>query len=673
MQTSDPIQSAALVRYGSPDPLPEHTPLRAGPLSLIYEAGDLRYIRLGEREIVRRIYVAVRNAGWGTVPAVLHSVELDVEQYSFRITYQAEHRQGAIDFRWRAAISGDATGMISFSMDGQAHADFQRNRIGFCVLHPAGSAGATCVVEHVDGTTETAQLPRQLRPDQPLLPFAELRAITQQLGPFTRATVRFEGDIFEMEDQRNWTDASFKTFCTPLRLPYPVDVRAGTRVRQSITLSLQAPDVLHPSTEPPAAIQFTVGSSSGRSGSEVLASAPLPSLGLEVAGRQEQLGERERELLRALHVSHLRAELRVAEPGWQQRLAQAIDQAHALDTALELALVFGADDEPALRRLRELLDAAQPRLCRCLVYPARESPRLAPPLGALLALARRYFGELGAPFGAGTNSDFFLLNLHGAPVDALDLLVFAINPQAHAFDNASLVETLEAQADVVASARRLAGNRTVAVSPVTLKPRFNPYAAAGTVAGRAPEADPRQMSLFGAAWTAGSLKYLGHSGASSVTYYETTGRRGVMDGLDTPPAADRMHAPAGAVFPLYHVLADWGEWGGSSIEATSSHPLLVDGFVLRRGEQQRIVLANLSNEPQQVRVGPLEGGAAVRMLDETNVHTAMAQPEQFRAAAGEHLSVVNGRLSLTLRPYAVARIEFGHACFSLQVEHKRTA
>ena len=31
----------------------------------------------------------------------------------------------------------------------------------------------------------------------------------------------FEGDLFEMEDQRNWTDASFKTYCTPAgaRLP----------------------------------------------------------------------------------------------------------------------------------------------------------------------------------------------------------------------------------------------------------------------------------------------------------------------------------------------------------------------------------------------------------------------------------------------------------------------
>ena len=36
--------------------------LRAGPLSVIFDAGDLRYIKLGEREVIRRIYAAVRNS-----------------------------------------------------------------------------------------------------------------------------------------------------------------------------------------------------------------------------------------------------------------------------------------------------------------------------------------------------------------------------------------------------------------------------------------------------------------------------------------------------------------------------------------------------------------------------------------------------------------------------------
>ena len=42
--------------------------------------------------------------------------------------------------------------------------------------------------------------------------------------------IRFEGDLWEMEDQRNWTDASYKTYSTPLRPPYPVEIREGDRV-----------------------------------------------------------------------------------------------------------------------------------------------------------------------------------------------------------------------------------------------------------------------------------------------------------------------------------------------------------------------------------------------------------------------------------------------------------
>ena len=31
----------------------------------------------------------------------------------------------------------------------------------------------------------------------------------------------FEGELFELEDQRNWTDASFKTYPTPVALSDP--------------------------------------------------------------------------------------------------------------------------------------------------------------------------------------------------------------------------------------------------------------------------------------------------------------------------------------------------------------------------------------------------------------------------------------------------------------------
>ena len=58
-----------------------------------------------------------------------------------------------------------------------------------------------------------------------------------------------------------------------------------------------------------------------------------------------------------------------------------------------------------------------------------------------------------------------------------DGIVYAINPQIHAFDEFSLAENIAAQPETVTTARAYSGGRPVVVSPVTLKPRFNSVAS----------------------------------------------------------------------------------------------------------------------------------------------------------------------------------------------------
>src|ERR1700681_1368283 len=101
--------------YGDEKALPEQQPLRAGPLSLIFEQGDLRYIRLGDQEIVRRIYVAVRDRNWGTVPVALSNLQVESHADSFRISYEVENRQAEIDFVWKGTIIGDSEGTLHFA------------------------------------------------------------------------------------------------------------------------------------------------------------------------------------------------------------------------------------------------------------------------------------------------------------------------------------------------------------------------------------------------------------------------------------------------------------------------------------------------------------------------------------------------------------------------------
>ena len=135
-----------------------------------------------------------------------------------------------------ATIEGKPDGSLEFTATATPTTDFLTARTGFVVLHPlTGVAGRAVEIEHVDGTVEKSKFPELVNPVQPVL---HIRSLTHEVLPGLKATVRMEGDTYEMEDHRNWTDASFKTYVRPLALPWPYTLKAGESIKQSIKLSL---------------------------------------------------------------------------------------------------------------------------------------------------------------------------------------------------------------------------------------------------------------------------------------------------------------------------------------------------------------------------------------------------------------------------------------------------
>ncbi len=638
--------------YGRDEDLPDVVPLRAGPLSLVYENGDLRYIRLGAREIVRRIYTAIRDRNWGTVQPRLANVMMDIQPDSFHITYDVACIEGEIDFRWSGAITGAADGTLTFSMDGEARSTFLRNRLGFCILHPIACAGANAQIEHADGAQEASRFPTSIAPQSirdgqihPVYPFAEMRALSHEVAPGLWAEVRFEGDIFEMEDQRNWIDASYKTYCTPLRLPFPVQVEKGTKIAQSVTLRLIG-DGSSVKDDSVADLSLTV--------TDTVADT-LPRLGLCVASHGRPLTSQEINRLKALNLSYLRADVRL--PDDDEALKRADDEARAVGVSLELALHLTDDAENELQAFRQLLEQVRPPVSAWLIFHQKEKSTHE----QWLKLARQYLADYDptAKFGSGTNVFFTELNRERPPAELLDLVVYSINPTVHAIDNASVTETLQAHAPTVESARQFSGHAQIAVSPVTFKMRFNPNATGPqpeTPPGELPpQVDARQMSLYGAGWTMGSIKYLAESRVYSATYYETTGWRGVMETEAGSSAPDKFRSIPGGVFPMYHVFADVGEFAGAeALVSKSSQPLTVDGLALRKDGRLRVLLANFTAQTQRVTLHNLRGTLEIKSLDEHNVEYAMRAPENFREQAGRAVEA-NGAVTLELLPFAVVR------------------
>jgi len=631
---------------GTEEPLRETRELRSGLLTALYEDGSLRYVRWGAREILRRIYVAVRDRNWGTVPAVLSNLKVDASLESFEITFDAECRRNEIHFAWKGSIRGDPKGTIVFSMDGEAKSTFLKNRIGICVLHPIKEcAGRSCIVERTSGAVSKGSFPRYVWAQQP---FQDLRAISHEIAPGVRARVAFEGETFEMEDQRNWADASYKIYSTPLRLPFPVELKKGTKVAQSVTLTVEG--ATPTSRIIPSSIPISVGTSPV---------CELPRLGLCMAGHGKPLSPFEVNRLKALRLAHLRVDVTPSSPDLDTVLLRATNDSRLLGVPLEMALHLTDKAEDEIRDLIPKLVHFDARLATWLIFHQAEKSTTK----KWVTLAR----EKLIPFlpevrlGAGTDAYFAEIN-RGHPPKDIELLSYSINPQVHAGDNLTIIENLEGMEATVESGRLVGQDHPMAIGPITFRPRFNPNATGPepeTLPGELPaRVDSRQMSLFGAGWTVGTLKALAKPGVHSITYFETTGRLGVMEREKDPPLHRKFPSMPGWVFPLYHVLADVGEFAGAGVLPwTSGNNLVIEGIGLTANNRTRVILSNLTDQPQKVRLAcPLfKGEVRVKRLDETTVMEAMSNADAYRSDTG--VTASGQPIEIDLQPYAVCRID----------------
>ena len=88
-----------------------------------------------------------------------------------------------------------------------------------------GISGHGVEVSEVGGDVVDTRFPEVIDPVQPIM---NIRALTHEVVPGLKVTCSMLGDTFEMEDQRNWTDASYKTYVRPLGLPHPYTLTAET-------------------------------------------------------------------------------------------------------------------------------------------------------------------------------------------------------------------------------------------------------------------------------------------------------------------------------------------------------------------------------------------------------------------------------------------------------------
>lgn len=530
-------------------------------------------------EVVRAINYLARDASWGTYKAELSNMRISEDGTSFELRYDGLCAGPQGRFAYRMKIRGDASGELTLQADGVALTDFPTNRTGFVVLHPSEAAGKRLTIRHSDGSIEETTFPKLISPDQPAF---DISALTHEPAPGLVCAVAMEGDAFEMEDQRNWTDASFKTYVRPLSKPRPYVIGKGVKDIQRVTVSVRAEtSAPGPAISSPATL--TLGGPAGRMSSIALFVDP-DQLPAAIAGAAS-LGPVPEIILRF-----------DSARGHDQRvLEKAAELANALGGGLAVEAIFDAI-HPGVEAqgLAAMVRLAGVEPSAILVSPRREFktrpsnhlPNGERPIDEIVQALRAV--GLACPIGAGTPSLFTEFN-RNPPTDDADFVFFGNSAIVHAADEQSVMETLTVYPAVMETARQLCPGKPIWLGPCTIGLRHNPYGeavAANPGNTRVPAAgtDPRQRALFGAAFAVGVAARAAETAAERLILAAPTGPFGLLneEGSRRPLQAVHAQIAEAAGVERYRISSDWPG---------------VAAIAFRRGNTIRVLAANLTPVP----------------------------------------------------------------------------
>ncbi len=550
-----------LLLYGT-DELP--TPLRrfdCGPLGFMVDGSSIRYVTWRGSEVLRAISFIVRDARWGTYAPAIRDLRTNEAFGSLKIAYRASIDGTEGDFGYDAQIVCSSDGTLTFDCSGASRSGLRTNRTGFVVLHAIeGVAGGRVVVEHASGGHDQTRFPELVSPSQPIF---DIRSLTHSSAPGVTVTVTMEGEAYEMEDQRNWTDASFKTYVRPLAKGFPYTIRSGEPVEQRVTVRVvETTRAL--GTQAERRTTVTIGGQAGT----------MPEVGLALASWSDLPVIESIYLVGRIDLTTGLSELPTAPDG----------------AVVDLDVVIpGHDPDAELRRLAGL--SFTPR--RILVVPRRDRqsrPANETPAGdasyaEIVAAARRSFPR--SEIGGGTLMNFTEFN-RNRPPPGIDFISHSTSAIVHAADDHSVMETHEALASVIATARSIAPGATYRLGPATIgAPRdfypAPPAANPDNVRKPTAEADPRQRGLFGAAFAIGYAAAAARAGVDALTLGCTSGPAGIAD--------------AGRPYPVATAIAWLAELAGRPrLEARAP-----EGLAVIAGDSVLgpiLLLANVTAEPR---------------------------------------------------------------------------
>ena len=563
----------------------------------------IRNITYQGAQIIDLLYTAIRPWDWSTLDPDEHTENVQAEGENCIVTI-TDTFKGSMQGKTILTLQPNGKFTINYQLTGLGK--FEVNRWGVCFcLHTGDWMGSTVIASG----NEYRLLPE-------ISPQRVIDGVTQGLFPASHEMyfvapdkrslkVISTGKILEAEDQRNWTDNTYKIYSGSLAEPRPFVVENGITWEQRVEFEVTAP------------------AGSAEDGAKIVTKdiPSLPRIGLQFNGEALLPSDDLEKALFILDIDHIRVN---EESLTAQKIATVSKSGLTLEAAL-LSSHQGAE----LSREVEHLSARVPAGSRLLIHrQGREIVQAQdlPKNGSLNSFI--------------PGSDAYLVDLHRNKYHFGDAVSYSMVPTIHSTDPETIFKSLYTQRESIDFAKKFIAPQ-VSISPITFSSRGNPetgHLRENRINFAQPEMVAQIKNLSAAAWTLGSVFALASAGAYSGTWHELFGEYGVI------------YSEGSAVkfSPTFHALAALGAHHAHEITIATSLDNSWVAFEDR--ESRKMVVASQRPWPVEITSKVLAGYKSIQSLHADECDKASQIMDWWSYA---EINPLIGDLPLTLTSFEV--------------------
>ena len=472
---------------------PDTTRITHGGFTLDLAREAIRNIKYEGIQLIDLLYTAIRPLDWSTLKSDEYSADVQIIGSDCVITIK-EIFASALAAETKITLSENNTFSVSYELKGLSEYQVSRWGICFC-LNTADWMGAS-----VASSGNTYSLAKDISPQR------VVGGVVQGLFPASNEMhfvspdnrnlkVVSTGKVLEAEDQRNWTDNTYKIYSGSLSEPFPFLMNSGAIWTQRASFEVGVPNLT--AADPTKILVHEIEA--------------LPSIGLQLNGDPLLSPDDLEKAFVLLEIDHLRIN--------EERLtSQKIATTAANGLILEVALLSSNDGEALKAEILQLSERV-PAGSRLLVQ--REG--------------REVVDEADLPRNESLNSyipgtDAFLVDLQNDTKNFGNSVSYSMAPTVHSFDTETIFKTLHTQQESINFAQKFIAPQ-VFISPITFSTRGNPHSGHSRdqrLTYAEPEMALHIRTIEGAAWTLGSIFALASAGAFSGTWHELFGEFGII-------------------------------------------------------------------------------------------------------------------------------------------------